>query len=391
MNRIYLDNAAATPVDADVYRMMQPFFEHMFGNPSALYAEGVEARAAVEDARGRIARVIEAQKGEIAFMGSGTESDNLAIHGVVRGALKTVSKPHVIVSVIEHPAVLEAARVLEKINMADVTYVGVDERGLVNPKDVQDALRDTTVLVSVMYANSEVGTVQPIKEIVRVVREYRGSRELKYPYVHTDACQAVNFLPISVEKLSVDLMTFNASKIYGPKGVGVLYVRKGIRAIVPLVFGGGQEHGLRSGTENVAGIVGCAAALEKAESMKESEVERLSELRDYFIKKLEEQVEGSVINGDRELRLANNVHVTIPGMEEDVLVIELDARGVACSSKSACKSSSEGGSHVLAAMGVGTEGSSLRFSLGRDTTREDVDYTGQVLCDILEKYKGLRT
>lgn len=391
MKRIYFDNAAATPLDVDVYADMKPFFERIFGNPSAIYAEGVEAQNAVGHARVRVSNILEVQSDEIVFVSSGTESDNLAIQGVVKGSLKEVRKPHVVVSSIEHAAVLETVRALEKVGMIDVTYVGVDEKGLVDPKDVKDVLRDTTVLVSIMYANSEVGTVQPIKDIVKAVREFRGTRDLAYPYVHTDACQAMNYLPVSVEKLGVDLMTFNGSKIYGPKGVGVLYIKRGIQNIVPLVFGGGQEKGVRSGTENVAAIVGCAAALEKTEALKESETTRLTELRDYFMQQVETRLPLAVIHGDRVARLPNNVHVTIPGIEEDVLVIELDARGVACSSKSACKSSSGEGSHVLAAMGVDMEASSVRFSLGRESSAQDIDYVVDQLFDILNKYKQLST
>ncbi|MCK5027800.1 MAG: aminotransferase class V-fold PLP-dependent enzyme, partial [Candidatus Pacebacteria bacterium] len=242
-------------------------------------------------------------------------------------------------------------------------------------------------LVSVMYANNEIGTIQPIKEIARVVEEFRRVQKTAYPYIHTDACQAVNYLDVSMEKLGVDLFVFNGSKIYGPKGIGVLCVRKGVE-MVPMVFGGGQEDGLRSGTENVAYIVGLAKALEITENIKEKEVKRLTVLRDHFINKLLESIPQAVLNGDREARLPNNVHITIPDVEDDVLVVELDARGVACSSKSACKASSGEGSHVTLAID-GIEGSHLRFSLGRDTVKKDVEYVTRAISHILKKYKKL--
>ncbi|MCK5095815.1 MAG: cysteine desulfurase [Candidatus Pacebacteria bacterium] len=388
MKRIYLDNAAATPLDKHVFDGMRPFLKDLFGNPSTLYEEGVVTKHAVEKARESIADIMVAHKDEICFTGSGTESDNLAVQGVVRASLGVYSKPHVITSSIEHPAVLETVKILEKKGVIEATYIGVNEKGLVDSKEVKEALKGNTVLVSVMYANSEVGTVQPVREIVKMVREVRDSRNVGYPYVHTDACQAVNYLRMSVEKLGVDLMTFNGSKIYGPKGIGMLYIRRGVN-IEPIVFGGGQESGLRSGTENVAGIIGISKALEITESIKEKESQRLVTLRDYFMQQLEEISLGIVINGDRQKRLPNNVHITVPDIEDDVLVVELDAKGIACSSKSACKTKAEGASHVVLAMRGEVKGSHLRFSLGRDTTKKDINYTVNALRGILKKYKDI--
>ena len=269
MKRIYLDNAAGTPLDKNVYREMEPFLNGFFGNPSALYQEGMVVQDAIKHARENIASILAARGDEIVFLGSGTESDNLAILGVVHAAKRHMSlKPHVVTSVIEHAAVLETVKQLEKNGVVEATYVSVNEEGIVDPKDIKDAIKENTVLVSIMYANSEVGTVQPICEIAKIVRGVRRTCGGVYPYVHTDACQAINYLNVSVEKLGVDLLTFNGSKIYGPKGIGVLYIRRNVN-IEPIIFGGGQERGLRSGTEYVAGIVGVAKALEITAKIKE--------------------------------------------------------------------------------------------------------------------------
>jgi cysteine desulfurase len=386
MRRIYLDHAAATPIDSDVLEVMRSVAADIYGNPSSIHAEGVAAKKVLDASRATIAQILGVASPGVIFTASGTESDNIAIQGVVKASLRDYTRPHVVTSMIEHAAVLETVRTLEKIGMIEATYLSCDENGLINPRDVKDALKENTVLVSIMYANSEVGTVQPIKDIVRLVREYRTGAS-PYPFVHTDACQAVNYLPVSMEKLGVDLLTINASKMYGPKGVGVLALREGVR-LTPLVFGGGQELGVRSGTESVVHIAAMARALEKTEDVKDVEGERLTALRDLFFSDIEKRFGGVVKpHGHRIERLPNNVHISIPDLENDMLVIELDAKGVACSSKSACKSSSGDGSHVLKAMGVAENRSTLRFSLGRSTTREDVEYTVGALCDILEKYR----
>ena len=391
--RIYLDYAATTPVDRRVEAAMRPYFRKEFGNPSALYSEGVSAREAVDRARQRIAAFLAAHPDEIVFTGSGTESDNLAIQGVLKyvqgRSLDTVGggkKPHIITSVIEHPAVREVCRALDRDGVADVTYVGVNEKGIVDPKEVKEALRDETVLVSVMYANNEIGTIQPVREIAKVVRDFKKERGSEYPYLHTDACQAANYLDMNVARLGVDLLTFNASKMYGPKGVGALFVKRGVR-IAPIVFGGGQEVGLRSGTENVPAIVGFGEAVRIAEDMKEEESVRLAALRDDFAEALLSHIPGSVLNGDREYRLPNNVHISIPGMDSERIVIELDAHGIAASAQSACKSKDTEGSYVIAALGrAGQAGEGgIRFTLGRRTTRRDLDYTVEAMKKITDK------
>jgi cysteine desulfurase len=393
MKRIYLDNAAGTPIDAGVLKKMMPFLKENFGNPSSLYKEGVWASTAVASARESIAKSVGVLPSEIIFTGSGTESDNLAILGTVSAFLSkrakgVKTKPHIITGSVEHMAVLGVIEELEKKGIVEATYISVDAKGAVSLEELKSALKENTVLVSIMYANSEVGTIQPIRDVAKIVKKYRELKKTNYPYVHTDACQAMNYLDTRVESLGVDLMTFNGSKIYGPKGVGIL-VSKHYVDIDPIVFGGGQEKGMRSGTENVAGIVGTAAALEIAEKMKKGEVKRLTSLRDHFMKKLEKTIPNVTINGDRIDRLPNNVHITIPNIEDDVLVIALDAKGVACSSKSACKMAVGGESHVIKAMKGKAEGSHLRFTLGRSTTKKDIDYTVAVLGKILEKYKNI--
>ncbi|GMQ95234.1 MAG: cysteine desulfurase NifS [Patescibacteria group bacterium] len=391
MKRIYLDHAAATPLDSRVRRAMTPFFDIHFGNPSALYEEGLVVKEAVEGARGKIAKFLHAHSDEIVFTGSGTESDNLAILGVVKswqgltlpkGGAK---KSHIVTSVIEHPAVLNVCKSLEKEGV-DVTYVGVNEEGIVDPKEVKEALRKETILVSIMYANNEIGTIQPVREIAKIIRGWKKQHGGEYPFFHTDACQAANYLDMNVLRLGVDLLTINGSKIYGPKGVGALYVKRETR-IAPVTRGGGQEFGLRSGTENVPGIVGLAEALCVAEKMKKKEIVRLTELRDYFIKDLLYKIPESILNGDEKERLPNNINVSIPNIDSEQLVIELDAKGVSASAASACKSRSQESSYVIMALErkpLQSEGS-VRFSLGRETKKKDIGHVLKVLPGIIKK------
>ncbi len=413
MKRIYLDNSATTSIDKRVEKVMLPYLRNEFGNPSALYEEGVMAKNVVEIARRDVAGIIKAQPDEVIFTGSGTESDNLAILGVIKAVERgNDKKPHIITSVIEHPAVFEVCKALERDGVADVTYVGVDELGVVDPKEVKDALRPETVVVSIMYANNEIGTVQPIREIAKVIRTFRKTKlvrkssklrrsvvdrsdgktlnlEEQVPYFHTDACQATNYLDMNVLHLGVDLLTINGSKIYGPKGVGALYVKKGTN-IDPIIYGGGQERGLRGGTENVSAIVGFAQACKITEELKEKETARLTCLRDYFTKKLIFSIPGSILNGDSEERLPNNVNISIPDVDSEQLVIELDAKGVSASARSACKSRDYGSSYVILALGrkpLSNEGG-VRFSLGRDTKKKDIDYVLKVMSEIVEKMKN---
>lgn len=415
MKRIYLDHAATTPLDACVFVAMRPFLAKEFGNPSALYREGVVAQKAVREARKKIAQALFAHPDEIIFTGSGTESNNLAIRGTVRSVQEKIQenrakkKPHIITSAIEHPSVLSVCQALEQEEVA-VSYVGVDNNGIIKLDELKKSLRKETALVSVMYANNEIGTIQPIRGIAKIIRMWRkhhmrisnsltrfageGSRShhnIPFPYFHIDACQAVNYLPLHVEYLGVDLLTLNGSKIYGPKGVGALFVRRGV-PIDPILYGGGQEYGLRPGTENVAGIVGLAEAVTVTERMKAKESKRLTKLRDDLIKAVFKKIPDTMLNGDQFARLPNNVNISIPGIESEHLIIELDAHGIAVSARSACKSMDEEGSHVIMALGRETAGteSGVRFTLGRSTTKKDIDYTVVVLSQLVKKLKNIK-
>ncbi|MDO8510204.1 MAG: cysteine desulfurase family protein [bacterium] len=370
--RIYLDHASTTPLSARVRRVMAPFFDLSYGNPSAIYKEGVVAKEALREARKTAASVLGARSDEIIFTGSGTEADNLALLGTFEAARKKT--PHFITTVIEHPAVLEACRYIEQSG-GSVTYLPVDQKGIVRPENVRRALTPKTVLVSVMYVNNEIGTIQPIKEIGRMLRSYRDKEKSRFPYFHTDASQAPNYLPVNVERLSVDLMTLDGSKIYGPKGVGMLYKRRGI-TLEPVIRGGGQEGGLRSGTENMAAIVGMGAALEEAAATREKESKRLKKLQEYFFSRLNEVLPKAIVNGSRSERVPNNINICIEGLDGEYAVLLLDARGVACSTSSSCRTLGENSSsYVINSLGNGRRcaGSSLRFTMGRGTTRRELD------------------
>lgn len=397
MKRIYLDNAATTPMDPRVKDSMDAYFEYEYGNPSAIYQEGLIAKRAIDTSRTTIARLLNVHNDEIFFTGSGTESDNLAIAGVVKAFVdkKLNIVPHVITSVIEHPAVLQTVKEMERTGLIEASYVNVNNKGLINPTDVQKLLKDETILISIMQANSEIGTIQPVREIVKIIRNFRKNNGINkdtvgYPYVHTDACQSFNYIKPDMQKLGVDLYTFNGSKIYGPKGVGVLFIKRGV-TLTPIIHGGQQESGVRAGTENVAGIVGIAVATKLVEEVREVESVRLTKLRDYFIKELLSKIPNSELNGDEKRRLPNNVNISIPNIEQDMVVIELDTRGIACSSKSACKSLNSDESHVIKALGkIGESLNTIRFTLGRETTKNDLDETMRALIAFLDKMNKLK-
>ncbi|MDO8435308.1 MAG: cysteine desulfurase family protein [bacterium] len=389
---IYLDHAAATPVRPEVLEAMLPYFTEKFGNPSAMYAAGREARIAVDDARAQIAAILGCADSEIIFTGSGTESDNLALFGAMRalsslrGARKgdvaiPASQGHLIVSAIEHHAVLEPACALEKEGF-EVTYLPVDRDGFISLDELHEALRDDTTLVSIMYANNEIGTIQDIPAIAAVLKE----RKQKI-YFHTDACQASGYLDLDVKKLGVDLMTLNASKIYGPKGIGVLYVRRGT-PLQPLIVGGGQEGGMRSGTENVPAIVGMAKALELAQKEREQESARLTKLRDEFIEAILKAIPGATLNGLPTKRLPNNINITIPGVESEVLLMRLDEADISASTGSACAAGAIEPSHVLLALGLSKQEtkSSVRFTLGRETMKADLSGMVETLSRIVPRF-----
>ena len=380
--KIYLDYASATPLEKDVLFVMNKIFKENFANSSAIHDLGVQSKNILSESRKNIAKIIDAHQNEIIFTSGSTESNNLAITGII-----TKNLPHVITSNIEHSSVLEVFKYLTENKLAEVTYVPVERSGIIDPKKIKKVMRKETILVSVMYANNEIGTIQPIKEIAKEIRHFNKLNNTKV-LLHTDATQAINYLEINVEKLGIDMMSFNAGKIYGPKGIGALYIRRRT-PVRKIIFGGEQEFGMRAGTENLASVVGFANALEITEKIKEKENKRLKKLQDYFIKKLQNLEKGIVLNGDLENRLPNNINITIPKIPSDLLVIELSARGIMVSAKSACKSGEEGESYVIKAIKpeADQENGSIRFSLGRSTTKEDLDFTLKSLKEILTKLK----
>ena len=383
---IYVDHAATTPVREEVLSAMLPYFSGAFGNPSGLYTVAQEARKAVDDSREAVARCLSARMSEVVFTSGGTESDNAAVKGVAF-AMRNVGK-HVITTAVEHHAVLHACHQLEQFGF-DVTYLPVDEYGLVDPDDVGRAITDQTVLVSVMLANNEIGTVQPISDISRVVKA-EAARRGQTITMHTDAVQGGTFLDLDVKVLGVDMLSLSAHKFYGPKGVGALYVRRGT-PFEPLQIGGGQERQRRSGTENVPGIVGMAEALRLAAEDRESESKRLAGLRDKIAAGIGQAVEDVYFNGHPTHRLPNNVNVSFKGVEGEPVLLGLDFAGISASSGSACSSASLEPSHVLLAIGRSADVAqgSLRITLGRDNTEDDADYLLSVLPEIVGKLRAM--
>jgi len=391
IKRVYLDHAATTPMTKEVLKAMAHYFYEVSGNPSALHFAGRRAKEALDLSRQRAAKIINSQPEEIFFTGSGTESDNLAILGIAR--FNKVKGNHLVTTNIEHHAVLHPFERLADRENFKATVVPVEENGLVSPKKILAAIKPETTLISVMYANNEIGTIQPIKEIARLIKKWkaannRGTQEP--PFFHTDACQAAGYLDLDVKKLGVDLMTLNGSKIYGPKGVGLLYVRRGIN-LEPIVFGGGQEKGLRSGTENLAGIAGFAQALESAQEYRLSESSRLIKLRNYFFQQIIKNIDKSFINGDLKNRLPNNVNVSILDIEGEAALLYLDEAGISASTGSACDSSRLEPSHVILALGRPYEYAhgSLRFTMGKATTKAEIDYTVKTLARVVKKLRKI--
>jgi cysteine desulfurase len=377
---IYLDYNATTPCDPRVVEAMLPFFREHFGNPSSLHRFGQEARQAVEKARSVIARSIGARDEEIVFTSGGTESNNLAIRGVAQALRKKGN--HLVTSSIEHHAVLNVFRALEKEGFA-VTYLPVDREGLVHPEDLKKALRPETILVSIMHANNETGVIEPIEELSRIVREHGA-------VFHTDAVQTVGKVPIQVDDLGVDLLSASAHKFYGPKGVGFLYIRKGTR-LVPQILGGHHERGRRAGTENVPGIVGMAKALEIAQDEMHEEARRVGTLRDRLEEELQARIPDIVIVSHRAPRLYNTSLVLVEYVEGESLLLNLDFEGICVSSGSACTSSSLEPSHVLLACGYphALAHGSIRFSLGKWTTEEEISRVVTVFPGIVEKLRAI--
>lgn len=374
MDRIYLDYAATSPVLPEVLDAMLPFFMSCFGNPSGIHENGRETRKAVEQARREVAETLGAESREIVFTSGGSESDNLAIEGTAF-ALREKGN-HIITSQIEHHAVLNTCRWLEKQGFR-VTYLPVDAYGLVDPDSVRDAIGNDTVLVSIMTANNEIGTVEPVSEIGEICRE-------KGVLFHTDAVQAIGMMNIHAAEINADLISLSAHKFHGPKGTGALYIRKGTK-LESLIHGGAQERGLRAGTENVPGIVGMGKAITVAAKEREENQQRIRELRDQMIRIVLERIPGSQLNGHPEKRLANNCHFSFAGIESEALLLRLDLAGISVSGGSACTSGSMEPSHVLQAIGLKDEmlKSGIRMTMGRETTREEIEKTAEKMSEII--------
>ena len=383
MKRIYMDYAATTPVDDEVLKEMLPYFKEKYGNASSLHSFGREAFDAIENAREQVARMINSTSDEIIFTSGGTESDNLAIKGIAyKNKDKRETKgPHIITSAIEHPAVLEPCKHLEKQGF-DVEFLPVDRYGLVDPSDLEKTISKNTFLVTIMFANNEIGTIEPINEIGKITEQH----DIIF---HTDAVQAVGKEHIDINKLKIDLLSISSHKIYGPKGVGALFVRKGVK-LEPLAHGGGHEKGLRSSTYNTPGIVGLGKACEIGLKRMEKDREHMKKLRDVLIKNVLE-IEESYLNGHPTKRLVNNAHFRFTAIEGESLNLMLDDKGIAASTGSACSSAKLQASHVLLGIGLKPEEAhgSLRLTLGRYSTMDEVEYVSKVLPDIVKNLRNM--
>lgn len=377
MRQIYLDYAAATPLDSRVFKAMEPYFSDKFYNPSALYLASKDIKQDIGQARQKVAQIIGAKPAEVIFTAGGTEANNIAISGV----MEQLPEGEIITSAIEHESVLEPASKYKN------KQIYPDEKGIIKPADIAKAISNNTVLVSIMLANNELGTIQHIKDISELIEAERKTRQKqgnKMPiYLHTDAAQAPVYLPVLVNKLGVDLMTLNGGKIYGPKQSGILYVKTGVK-LKPVIGGGGQERGIRSGTENVPAIMGFAKALSLVQAERTQTHKKMTELQRHFFKLLQEKLPKAVINGSKKHRLPNNVHITLPGYDNERVMMELDEKGIMCATGSACSASNDEPSHVLSAIGLSDKDarSSLRFTMGKNTTKADVDKVVDLLTGI---------
>lgn len=380
MKRIYADNAATTMLSPEVLEDMMPYLTKVYGNPSSMYSVGAEAKKAVELARQDVAKAINAQAREIFFTSGGSESDNWAIKGVAR-ALKNKGKNHIITSAFEHHAVLHTCKTLEKEGF-EVTLLDVHSDGLVRPEELETAIKDKTAIVSIMYANNEIGTIQPIAELGAICRKHG-------VIFHTDAVQAMGNVHIDVQEQCIDLLSITAHKLHGPKGCGALYVRQGIRPQI-LIDGGAQERGMRAGTENVAGIVGLASAVKRAAATIDERSEKLTKMRNKLIDSLS-KIERSRLNGDRDKRLPGNINMCFEGIEGEALLLRLDLKGICASSGSACTSGSLDPSHVLLSIGLPHEiaHGSLRLSFSDETTYEDIDYIAECVPQVVDTLRSM--
>lgn len=374
----YFDNAATTKVKKEVLEEMLPYFNEKYGNPSSIYSIGRASKKAIEEARKKVARLINCNPNEIYFTGCGSESDNTIIKGIAYSNRKRGK--HIITSQIEHPAVLHTCQALEKQGF-EVTYLKVNKDGFINIEDLRNSIRNDTILISIMFANNEIGTIEPIEMIAKICKMYN-------IVFHTDAVQACGNIPIDVRKMGIDALSLSGHKLYAPKGIGALYVRNNIE-FEKFMDGGHQEKNKRAGTENVAGIVGLGKACELANINLEQHIKHLKGLRDYFISQVKQKIDGAVLNGSIEKRLPGNANFAFPSVDGEALLLNLDAKGICASAGSACTSGSSSPSHVLSSIGLSNElaHSSLRVTFGEDNTKEDVDYLIENLCEIVQKLR----
>ena len=389
--RIYLDTAAATPVDPSVKNAMSLFMDKNFGNPASIHREGVAAFEAIRQARQTVADILGGRENEVIFTSGGTESNNLAVKGVACKYQKEFKEPgKILLGATEHKSLIEPVRQLTEEGW-ELEFLPVDQWGLIKSEDLERSLDQNTALVSIGLVNNEIGVIQPLKELAKVIRRFRKAGKIgQYPLFHTDACQAGRFLSLNTKYLGVDLLTANGGKIYGPKGVGLLWRRTGVD-LEPMLTGGGQEYFFRSGTENVPAVIGFSVALKLAEEIREVENSKLAKLQEYLIDQVLMDHPAARLNGSRLKRVAGNVNLSFPGTEAELLVLRLDAAGIACSTGSACATYGHDQSHVLKALGLSQKevDGAVRFSLGRDTTYRDIDHLVSVLSEALEKEKLL--
>ena len=380
MKNIYFDNAATTKLDDEVLKEMLPYLKDNYGNPSSIYKLGREARKAIEDSREKIAKVLNCKANEIYFTAGGSESDNTAIKGIAKANKKRGN--HIITSKIEHPAVLETCKQLEKEGF-EITYISVDEKGIVDLEELKKSIKPTTILITIMFANNEIGTIQPIEEIGKIAKRNN-------IYFHTDSVQAVGSIKIDVQKLNIDSLSLSGHKFYGPKGVGALYVKTGV-PFEKFISGGHQERNKRAGTENVAGIVGIGKAIELAYENLDEYNKKIKELRDYYVKQVEEKIPYIKINGNMEKKLPGNSNISFRFIEGEGLLLNLDLKGICASSGSACTSGSLDPSHVLLAIGLPHEiaHGSLRVSIGKYNTKEEIDYLIENLMEIVTRLREM--
>lgn len=380
MRKIYLDHNATTPVHPEVLEAMLPFYKDKFGNASSVHEFGREAKTALEESRETLAKMINSAPSEIYFTSGGTESDNLALRGIA--VANTKKGKHIITAQTEHHAVLEACKFLKKEGY-EITYLQVDKYGFVNPDDLKKNIRDDTILVSIMHANNETGVIQPIEELSRIAKE-------SAVYFHSDTVQSFGKIPIDVQKISLDTLAVSAHKLYGPKGVGAIFIRKGTR-IIPMIHGGHHERSRRAGTENIPGIVGLAKATEIASRDMEQQQQHLKNLTESFFKKLTEKIPDLFLNGHPEKRIPSTLNISFKGVEGESIILSLDMKGVAVASGSACTSGALEPSHVLSAMGIdpAIAQSSIRFGFGRENTMQHVDYVVEVLPEIIERLRSM--